>query len=460
MTSTPPGPGVAGAPQERTHSRGYYIKSVFAGSIGNMIEWFDWFVYTTFAIYFAGQFFPKGDTTAQLLNTAAIFAVGFLARPIGGWVLGRLSDRQGRKAGLTITVTMMSFSALLIAVAPNYDTAGYVGAGMLVIARILQGLSVGGEYATSAAYLTEVSKKGWRGLGGSFQYISVTLGQIAGVLLLIVLQFLLSEQQLNSWGWRIPFVIGTLAALAVFYLRRGMHETDAYSALEKNDTNAKRGTLAEVWKHRKAAFLVLALTLGGSVAYYTYTTYLTSYLVNSVGLSKQAAAQINFVALVFFLFLLPLGGYISDKIGRRPVMIFFGLGTTVFTYPIMQGMQDSPTWLWCLLYTLLGLTFVAGYSSVNAVVKAELFPTEVRTVGVAIPYNIAQAVFGGTAAYIALALRNAGHENYFFIYVSVCAAISLITYVFMRETRDVDLVGKTETVDSRPATTEPVNSRV
>ena len=445
MASTPPGPPVPAISQEHPHSRGYYIRSVIAGSIGNMIEWFDWFVYTTFAIYFAGQFFPKGDTTAQLLNTAAIFAVGFLARPVGGWLLGRLSDRKGRKAGLTITVSLMSFSALLIALAPNYATAGYVGAGMLVAARILQGLFVGGEYATSAAYLTEVSKKGWRGLGASFQYISVTLGQIAGVLLLIILQFLLSEEQLTSWGWRIPFVIGTIAAVAVFCLRRGMHETDAYSALEKKDMHERRGTLSEVWKHRKAAFLVFTLTLGGSVAYYTYTTYLTSYLVNSVGLSKEDAARVNFVALVGFLFLLPLGGYISDKIGRRPVLIFFGLGTTVFTYPILQGMQDSPTWLWCLAFTLIGLTFVAGYSAVNAVVKAELFPTEVRTVGVAIPYNIAQAVFGGTASYIALALRDAGHENYFFVYVSVCAAISLLTYLFMRETRDVDLVGPTAT---------------
>ncbi|WP_235623971.1 MFS transporter [Mycolicibacterium goodii] len=395
---------------EPQHSRGYYFRMVIAGSIGNMIEWYDWFVYTTFAIYFAGQFFPKGDTTAQLLNTAAIFAVGFLARPVGGWLLGRLSDRSGRKAGLTITVTMMSFSALLIAIAPNHGTAGYVGAAMLVVARILQGLSVGGEYATSAAYLTEVSKKKWRGLGGSFQYVSVTLGQIAGVSLLVILQLFLDDQQLQDWGWRIPFVIGAVAAVAVFYLRRGMHETDAYSTAEKQDSENRRGTLAEVWRHRKAAFVVLTLTLGGSVAYYTYTTYLSSYLVNSVGLSKEDAARVNFIALVVFLFLLPLGGYISDKVGRRPVLIFFGLGTTLFTYPILQGMQNQPTWLWCLIYTLVGLLFVAGYSSVNAVVKAELFPTEVRTVGVAIPYNIAQAVFGGTASYVALALRDEGHE--------------------------------------------------
>ena len=429
--------------EEPPRSRSHYVKSVLVGSIGNMIEWFDWFVYSTFAIYFAGQFFPSDDRTAQLLNTAAIFAVGFLARPLGGWLLGRLSDRNGRKAGLTVSVGMMSASALMIALAPNYATAGNLGACLLVTARILQGLSVGGEYAASAAYLTEVSKKGWRGLGASFQYISVTLGQLAGLLVLIVLQFSLSDEQLTSWGWRVPFAMGAIGAVAVFYLRRGMHETTAYSVAETVDTEDRRGTLAEVWRNRRAAVVVFTLTLGGTVAYYTYTTYLTSYFVNSVGLGKSQASTISFIGLLVFLVLLPIGGYVSDRIGRRPVLIFFGIGTTIGTYPILQGMQNNPTWLTCLVLTVLGLVFVVGYSSVNAVVKAELFPTGVRTVGVAIPYSIATAVFGGTAPYIALAFRDAGRESWFFIYVSICAAISLITYVFMRETKDVNLIAAT-----------------
>ncbi len=337
----------------------------------------------------------------------------------------------------------MSASALMIAVAPSYAVAGNLGAAILVIARVMQGLSVGGEYAASASYLTEVSASRWRGFGVSFQYVSVTLGQLAGLGMLIGLQLLLDQQQLSTWGWRIPFVAAAIGAIWVFYLRRGMQETTAYRVSRHSTASDRRGTLAEVWRNRRAVFLVFALTMGGSVAYYTYTTYLTSYLVNSVGLSPSQASTISFIGLCLFLVMLPLGGIISDAIGRRPVLMFFGIGTTLGTYPILSGMQRWPTWGIALALTLLALTFVTGYSSVNAVVKAELFPTGVRTLGVALPYNIAQAVFGGTAAYIALAFRDAGYENGFFLYVSGCALVSLVTYALMPETRNRDLIGTT-----------------
>lgn len=438
------------AAQKRT-----YVRNILVGSIGNMIEWFDWFVYATFAVYFSGRFFPADDPTASLLNSAAVFAVGFLARPVGGWLLGRLADRKGRRTGLTVTVGLMSASALMIALAPDHATAGYTGAVVLVVARLLQGLSVGGEYAASASYLTEVSAGHRRGLGGSFQYVSVTLGQLAGLVILIVLQTLLSEDQLTEWGWRIPFVIGALGDVAVFYLRRGMHETEAYVKAEASDVQERRGTLREVWRQRRAAVLVFALTLGGSVAYYTYTTYLNSYLVNSVGLPKEQASWVSLAALCVFLVLLPLGGYISDRVGRRPVLIFFGIGTTLGTYPILSGMKAWPTWGAALALSILALTIVAGYSSVNAVVKAELFTTEVRTVGVAVPYNLAQALFGGTASYVALAFADGGHENWFFLYVSGCALISLITYALMPETSKTSLVEEPEPVPE--AESDPVS---
>ncbi|GAA4615479.1 MFS transporter [Saccharopolyspora hordei] len=421
-------------PRRPTH-----VRAVLSGAIGNTVEWYDWFVYANFALYFAGRFFPEGDATAQLMNTAAVFAVGFLARPLGGWVLGRIADRRGRKFGLTLSVTMMSISALLIAIAPDHEQAGYLGAVLLLLARIMQGLSVGGEYAASAAYLTEVSRRGRRGLGSSFQYVSVTIGQLLGLVVLMVLQSTLTEQQLTAWGWRIPFVIGAIAALVVFYLRRRMHETAAYAEEERHDSEQRRGTLREVWRHRRAAGLVFALTLGGSVAFYTYTTYLTKYLANSVGLSKSDAALVMFLALCLFTVLLPIGGAISDKVGRRPVLVFFGVGTTLGTYPIMTAMQRWPGFGVALALTALALTIVAGYSSVNACVKAELFPTGIRTVGVAIPYALAQALFGGTAEYVALAFRDAGVEHWFFFYVSACGLVSLLTYLLMPETRTAAL---------------------
>ncbi|MFC7862960.1 MFS transporter [Streptomyces murinus] len=414
-------------------------KKIWVGSAGNMVEWFDWFVYASFATYFAGAFFPRGNPTAQLMNTAGIFAVGFFMRPVGGWLLGRVGDRRGRKAALTLTVTLMSASAVLIAVAPTYAVAGYGGALVLLVARLLQGLSVGGEYAAGATYLTEATDPKRRGFASSFQYVSMTVGQIIGLGLQIILQRTLSDSALHSYGWRIPFVVGALGAAVVFYLRRTMPESEVYD--EDASAAEERGTLRALWRYRREAFLVIALTMGGTVAYYTYTTYLTKYLSNSAGLSKDTATLVSFTALIVFAGLQPLAGALSDRIGRRPLLITFAVGSTVLTVPIMTLLRHTGGYWPALGLSLLALVIVTGYTSINACVKAELFPTHVRSLGVALPYALANALFGGTAEYIALWFKKVGIESGFFWYVAGCAAVSLVVYVTMRETKDLDLTG-------------------
>ncbi|WP_222871612.1 MFS transporter [Nonomuraea sp. PA05] len=428
-------------------------KAVIGGSIGNMVEWYDWFVYSSFAVYFAASFFPEGNDTAKLLNTAAIFAVGFFMRPLGGWLLGRYADRKGRKAALTLTVTLMSASALLIAVAPTYETVGYFGALVLVVARLLQGISVGGEYAASATYLTEATPRGRRGFASSFQYVSMTAGQLVGLGLQIILQNTMSTEALNSYGWRIPFIVGAAAAAVVFYLRRNLLETEAYDE-EERESEQGRGTIKALLAHKKEALLVIALTMGGTVAYYTYTTYLTKYLSNSAGLPKETATLVSFCALFIFMCLQPLAGGLSDRIGRRPLLITFGIGSMLGTVPLMTALGGVQGFGGALVLSLIGLIIVTGYTSINAVVKAELFPTNVRALGVALPYAIANALFGGTAEYVALWFKDRGIESGFFWYVSGCAAVSLVVYLTMRETRDVAL-SRTEQV-----TQESVPTRV
>ncbi|MCX5531113.1 MFS transporter [Streptomyces sp. NBC_00006] len=428
-------------------------KKVLVGSAGNMVEWFDWFVYASFATYFAGSFFPSGNPTAQLMNTAGIFAVGFFMRPVGGWLLGRVGDRKGRKAALTLTVSLMSASAVLIAVAPTYGVAGYGGAVVLLIARLLQGLSVGGEYAASATYLTEASSPEKRGFASSFQYVSMTAGQIVGLGLQILLQRTMSDEALHSWGWRIPFIIGALGAAIIFYLRRNMLETDVYEESADDDATVggdDKGTIKALWAHKREAFLVIALTMGGTVAYYTYTTYLTKYLSNSAGLSKETATLVSFCALVVFACLQPVAGALSDRIGRRPLLITFAIGSTFLTVPIMTLLQHAGSFWPALGLSLLALVIVTGYTSINACVKAELFPTGIRALGVALPYAIANALFGGTAEYVALWFKDAGIESGYYWYVAGCAAVSLIVYLSMRETRDIDL----NRVKSEETTTE------
>lgn len=315
-------------------------KAVLGGSVGNLVEWYDWFVYASFATYFAAAFFPKGNATAQLLNTAGIFAVGFFMRPIGGWLLGRFADRRGRKAALTLTVSLMSGSALLIAVAPTYDSVGYFGAVVLLVARLMQGLSVGGEYAASATYLTEATPPGRRGFASSFQYVSMTAGQLIGLGLQIVLQRTLSDAALHSYGWRIPFVIGALGAAVVLYLRRSLLETAAYDQ-DAPEHSGERGTIRALRRHRREFLLVIALTMGGTLAYYTFTTYLTKYLSNTAGLPKPTAALVSFCVLLVFMLLQPAAGALSDRVGRRPLLIAFGVGATVGTVPLMTALAHA-----------------------------------------------------------------------------------------------------------------------
>ncbi|MGW1277186.1 MFS transporter [Streptomyces tsukubensis] len=435
-------------------------KKIWVGSAGNLVEWFDWFVYASFATYFAGAFFPEGNDTAKLMNTAGIFAVGFFMRPVGGWLLGRVADRRGRKTALTLTVTLMSASAVLIAVAPTYAVAGYGGAAVLLIARLLQGLSVGGEYAASATYLTEASAPGRRGLASSFQYVSMTAGQILGLGILLTLQSTMSDEALHSWGWRIPFVVGALGAAVVFYLRREMLETEVYEQLDGPDgpdgpqtAAAENGTIRALLAHKREAFLVVALTMGGTVAYYTYTTYLTKYLSNSAGLPKQTATLVSFCALIVFACLQPLAGALSDRIGRRPLLITFALGSTFLTVPIMTLLKQAGSFWPAFGLSLLALVVITGYTSINACVKAELFPTGVRALGVALPYAVANALFGGTAEYVALWFKRSGAESGYYWYVAGCAAVSLVVYLTMRETRDIDLatVGKGHAAAPAPA---------
>ncbi|MEU4395423.1 MFS transporter [Kribbella sp. NPDC023855] len=409
------------------------MSNIFKGSMGNLVEWYDWYVYTAFALYFAPVFFPQGSTTSQLLNTAGIFAVGFLMRPVGSFLLGRYADRHGRRAALTLSVTLMATGSLVIACTPGHASIGIAAPVLLVTARLLQGLSVGGEYGTSATYMSEVATQGRRGFFSSFQYVTLAAGQLVALAVQILLQQTLSKSALAEWGWRIPFVIGAVAAVIVFWLRRSMDESAAFEA-QPASRRFRQGSLAELAKHPRAVLTVVGLTLGGTVAFYTFTTYLQKFMVNTTGLQKTTVTWINFAALLVFVLLQPLGGMLSDRIGRRPLLIFFGAGITLLTVPLLTALEDA-TPVQAFLLMLAGLIVVTGYTSINAIVKAELFPTSIRALGVGMPYGVTVAVFGGTAEYVALWLKDAGHESAFYYYVSGCAAISLIVYLVMSETR-------------------------
>ncbi|TFY96684.1 MFS family transporter [Ramlibacter humi] len=399
------------------------ILAIMAASSGNLVEWFDFYVYAFGAIYFAAAFFPKSDPTAQLLNTAGVFAAGFLMRPIGGWMFGRIGDRRGRRTAMLLSVAMMCVGSLLIAAVPTYEKIGAWAPVLLLAARLLQGLSVGGEYGTTATYMSEVALRGLRGFLSSFQYVTLIGGQLLAVLVIVILQQVLDEQELRAWGWRIPFVVGAVAAVAALLLRRTLHETSTAETRGSRVAGSFTGILRH---HRGAFFTVLGYTAGGSLIFYTFTTYMQKYLVNSAGMSVRTASNVMTVCLFVFMCLQPLFGALSDRIGRRSNMMLFGALGAIATVPIFTALQHVQSAVEAGALIILALAIVSFYTSVSAIVKAELFPPEVRAMGVGFAYAISNAVFGGSAEYVALWLKNAGREPLFYWYVSAMMVIAFL----------------------------------
>ncbi|MCX2889967.1 alpha-ketoglutarate permease [Pseudomonas sp. LB-090624] len=399
------------------------IFAIVGASSGNLVEWFDFYVYAFCAIYFAPAFFPSDDPTVQLLNTAGVFAAGFLMRPIGGWIFGRLADRHGRKNSLMISVLMMCFGSLMIACLPTYASIGTWAPALLLLARLIQGLSVGGEYGTTATYMSEVALRGQRGFFASFQYVTLIGGQLLAVLVVVILQQLLTEDELRAWGWRIPFVVGAIAALISLMLRRSLHETS--SAETRQDKDA--GTIKGLFRNHAAAFVtVLGYTAGGSLIFYTFTTYMQKYLVNTAGMTAKNASYVMTGALFLFMVLQPFFGMLSDRIGRRNSMLLFGALGTLCTVPLLMALKTVTSPFMAFVLISLALCIVSFYTSISGLVKAEMFPPQVRALGVGLAYAVANAAFGGSAEYVALGLKTMGMENTFYWYVTAMMAIAFL----------------------------------
>ena len=399
------------------------VFSIMAASSGNLVEWFDFYVYAFSAVYFAPSFFPKSDPTAQLLNTAGIFAAGFLMRPIGGWLFGRIADRNGRKNSMVISVAMMCGGSLMIACLPTYASIGAWAPGWLLMARLIQGLSVGGEYGTTATYMSEIALSGQRGFFSSFQYVTLIGGQLLAVLLVVLLQQTLTDADLRSWGWRIPFIVGAATAVVALLLRRTLRETSSAETRANKDAGSLRG----LFTHHKAAFFtVLGFTAGGSLIFYTFTTYMQKYLVNTAGMSIKTASNIMTGCLFLYMCMQPAFGALSDRIGRRRNMLLFGALGTVATVPILTALATVSSPLVAFVLIIAAMAIVSLYTSISGLIKAEMFPPQIRALGVGLAYAVANALFGGSAEYVALGLKSMGMENTFYWYVTGMMAVAFL----------------------------------
>ncbi|MGW4828869.1 MFS transporter [Amycolatopsis japonica] len=421
-------------------------RTLFGLGAGNAMEWFDWNIYATFASFFAAQFFNAHDEVSALLSTLAVFAVGFAARPLGGLVFGWIADRKGRQLSMTLTVAIAAGGSLVIGFSPTYGQIGVWASVILVVARLGQGLAHGGELPSAQTYIAEVAPAGRRGLWSSLIYFSGTCGVLAGTLLGAVLSGVLSHDQMLSFGWRIPFVIGGVFGLYSLYMRLRMRETGVFLAESAKDEAAgKKAEKGRIWQtikqNPKLLVQVVGLTVGATVIYYMWAVAAPSYAITVRGVDPTGALWAGVFANVIFLIALPLWGRLSDRIGRKPVLFIAIVGLLVLSFPLNAMVGDQA---WQLFLAMsIALVFMAGFSSIGPAVYAEIFPTRIRTIGVGVPYSIAVAAFGGTAPYLQTLLAKNGHPSLFVVYGMVLMVISALVVFTLPETRGVDLHEKT-----------------
>jgi MHS family alpha-ketoglutarate permease-like MFS transporter len=417
------------------------LKAIIVGSLGNLVEYYDFYVYAAFSLYFAQLFFPGHDPVAQMLSSAGVFALGFFMRPVGGWLFGKIGDTYGRRKSLMLSVLLMCFGSLTIACSPTYQTIGVGAPILLLVARLVQGLSLGGEYGSSATYLSEMATSARRGFYSSFLYVTLIGGQLTALAVLLVLQnVLLTPEQLRAWGWRIPFFIGAGLALFALIMRRDLQETEAFEAAHAK--NRHGGGLQVIVKYPREVLTVIGLTMGGTLAFYVYTIYMQKFLKLSVGLSDVQTTWVSAGSLIFAMLLQPIYGALSDIIGRRPLLLAFGVLGTLGTVPLLTSIQHAKGPWEAFGLIALGWCIVSAYTSINAVVKAELFPAAVRATGVGLPYALAVSMFGGTAEYIALWFKGQGNESGFYYYATAVIFCSLLVYFLMPDTQKTSQIDR------------------
>ncbi|MFE6888264.1 MFS transporter [Streptomyces sp. NPDC057694] len=408
------------------------VRQLLAASVGNAVEWYDWYAYTFLATYIADQVFPKstGNSLVPLLSTFAVFAVGFFMRPVGGLLMGAVADRHGRRAALTVTILLMGGSSLLVGITPTYAAVGVLAPIVLVLARLLQGLSVGGEFAASTTFLVESAGPGRRGLFSSFQYVSTSIGQLIASGIAALLVSVLADGQMDGWGWRVPFLAGSVLSLVGFWIRQGAQET-------RSERHERPGLFDALRHHPRQSLLICGITAGGTLAYYTWTSYLPTYAELNTDIDKSQALLAGTISLAFFALLQPVGGLLSDRFGRKPLLLFFGLGFALLSVPLLHALTGSFGSL--LLTQCAGMVLLTGFTSISAAVNAEVFPARVRAAGIGFPYSLTVALFGGTAPYMGTWFKEIGHSGLFPWYVAVLCLVSSAVYLRLPESAHREL---------------------
>lgn len=419
------------------------VRSLAASTTGQLFEWYEWTAYAVFAPFIAAAMFNDENPVSALLATFAVFAVGFLMRPLGGIVFGRVADVRGRKYVLIVTMLMMAGASLAIGLLPSFDSIGIVASALLLLCRMVQGFAHGGESATAYSYVAEIAPPHRRGMWGSLVFVAIMGGTVVAYGIGGGITAILSESAVGDWGWRVPFLLGAVFALFVLYLRSGMEESDVFEAAEALQKDGEVEAAPEVVisfsraRMARAIGLVVAMVSGITVAHYTWSSYASTFAITQRDMDAGAAFWMIFGSQLIALCTLPLWGLLSDRIGRRPVIFIFAVGT-IITTPFLMGMIDDRPWT-LFVASLLAMTLVAAAGSILSSFMSEAFPTKMRTAGIGFAYSLSVAVFGGSAPY--LNAQFIEWDLYWLIsgYIIALCVCTIIATLVMKETRGHDL---------------------
>ncbi|GAA7437062.1 MFS transporter [Helicobacter pylori] len=405
------------------------LKSLLAASSGNLVEWYDFYAYAFLAPYFAKEFTHTNDPTLALISAFLVFMLGFFMRPLGSLFFGKLGDKKGRKTSMVYSIILMALGSFLLALLPTKEIVGEWAFLFLLLARLLQGFSVGGEYGVVATYLSELGKNGKKGFYGSFQYVTLVGGQLLAIFSLFIVENIYTHEQISAFAWRYLFALGGILALLSLFLRNIMEETMDSGTTSKTTIKEERGSLKELLNHKKALVIVFGLTMGGSLCFYTFTVYLKIFLTNSSSFSPKESSFIMLLALSYFIFLQPLCGMLADRIKRTQMLMVFAIAGLIVTPVVFYGIKHATGVYEALFYEMLALSTMSFYTCIAGVVKAELFPEHVRALGVGLAYAIANALFGGSASYVALQFKQHGFEAGFVGYVMLSIVIFMVMVI-------------------------------
>jgi len=415
-------------------------RAIVGASIGNTVEWFDFATYSFLAVTLAAVFFPSGNPTAALLSTFAIFAAAFFVRPLGGLFFGPLGDKIGRQRVLATVIILMSLSTFVIGLLPPYATIGVWAPLLLVVARCLQGFSAGGEFGGASTFLAEYSPDDRRGFLVSWLEFSTLIGFLMGSILVLLLTTVLPEDALVSWGWRIPFLLAGPLGIVGLYIRLRLEDTPEFRALKESGEVARSPLRESITENWKQILQVGGLVIIQNVGFYVVLSYMTTYFQDPLGFSPTAASLSTTITLLVGMALIPPLGALSDRVGRKPLLLASCIGYVVLTYPLFLLLNTGNLFAAILAQVALG-ALLAVFISTSIAALTELFPTRVRYGGFSIGYNLSVAIFGGSSPYLAQYLVSSTGSPLSPAFIVIIAAVAtLLVVLTIRETAGTDLL--------------------